>query len=521
MHKFLFLYTVGFMMFFSHFAHSAPISELLTSPTAAPASANTSSANSGKSPHQGWLNTTRAITAEDMNGRLVLLDFWTYGCINCMQIVPDLNYLEEKYGNKLLIIGVHSAKFRGEANDARILSAAQRFGIHHPLINDDFTVWNRLGVRAWPTLILFGPNGEEIARYSGEGHRDDLDRDIMRFAKLVSNDSDLKSLTPAPQSQSALAFPARIKPYDGGFMVADSGHNQIVIFDQNMKETARIGGGQRGLKDGDFATAQFNHPRGLTAVNDKIYVADTDNHAVRMIDMATKTITTLAGNGQRGVNRMLNHADAKTISLASPWDVAVMPGSDGQKSEGQPSDRLQLVIASAGLHQLHLYDFASNTVTLLAGNGGEDIIDGPAKSAELAQPSALQVVGDAVYFLDAETSSLRVLKDGKIKTLIGTGLFDFGLKDGLYPNALMQHAQGFTYVPGESGGRFYIADTYNDAIRVYDIASQKLSTYQKIAPPNSEPGDVLVKDGNKLYIVFTNQNTIKQTDLQTLSSTKF
>ncbi len=509
-------------MFFSHFAHSTPISELLTTPRGtAAASANTSSSNSGIKPHQGWLNTTRAITAEDMNGRLVLLDFWTYGCINCMQIVPDLNYLEEKYGNKLLIIGVHSAKFKGEANDARILSAAQRFGIHHPLLNDDFTIWNRLGVRAWPTLILFGPNGEEIARYSGEGHRDDLDRDIMRFAKLVSNDSDLKFLTPAPQSQSALAFPARIKPYDRGFMVADSGHNQIVIFDQNMNETARIGGGQRGLKDGDFATAQFNHPRGLTAVNDKIYVADTDNHAVRMIDMTTKNVTTLAGNGRRGVNRMLNHADAKTISLASPWDVAVMPGTDGQKSEGQPSDRLQLVIASAGLHQLHLYDFASNTVTLLAGNGGEDIIDGPAKSAELAQPSALQVVGDAVYFLDAETSSLRVLKDGKIKTLIGTGLFDFGLKDGLYPNALMQHAQGFTYVPGESGGRFYIADTYNDAIRVYDIASQKLSTYQKIAPPNSEPGDVLVKDGNKLYIVFTNQNTIKQTDLQTLSSTKF
>ncbi|MBL8639789.1 MAG: hypothetical protein JNK24_05485 [Alphaproteobacteria bacterium] len=518
------------MMFFSHFAHSAPISELLTSPAAPPApastsSSSTSSSNSGTSPHQGWLNTTRAITAEDMNGRLVLLDFWTYGCINCMQIVPDLNYLEEKYGNKLLIIGVHSAKFKGEANDARILSAAQRFGIHHPLINDDFTIWNRLGVRAWPTLILFAPDGEEIARYSGEGHRDDLDRDIMRFAKLVSNDSDLKSLTPTPQSQSALAFPARIKPYDGGFMVADSGHNQIVIFDQNMKETARIGGGQRGLKDGDFATAQFNHPRGLTAVNDKIYVADTDNHAVRMIDMTSKTITTLAGNGQRGVNRMLNHADAKTISLASPWDVAVMPGpdgkkSDGQKSEGQPSDGLQLVIASAGLHQLHLYDFASNTVSLLAGNGGEDIIDGPAKSAELAQPSALQVVGDAVYFLDAETSSLRVLKDGKIKTLIGTGLFDFGLKDGLYPNALMQHAQGLTYVPGENGGQFYIADTYNDAIRVYDLGSQKLSTYQKIAPPNSEPGDVLVKD-DKLYIVFTNQNKIEQSERQSESSSKF
>lgn len=501
MPKFLSLYVVLIMMFFSSFAHSAPISELLAASTS-PSSMN--------KPLHGWLNTTREITAGDLNGRIVLLDFWTYGCINCMQIVPDLSYLEQKYGNKLLIIGVHSAKFKGESQDARILSAAQRFGLHHPILNDDFTIWNNLGVRAWPTLILFGPDGQEIARYSGEGHRDELDRDIMRFAQLVTNDSDLKSLTPAPKSGSALAFPARIRPYNNGFMVADAGHNQIVIFDDHDQETARIGGGQAGLKDGDFTTAQFNHPRGLTAQGDKIYVADTGNHAIRIINMTEKTVTTLAGNGKRGINRGLNHADAATISLASPWDVVVMPGSDGQK----------LVIASAGLHQLHIYDFATKTVTLLAGNGGEDIIDGPAKSAELAQPSALQVVGDAIYFLDAETSSLRVLKDGKIKTLIGTGLFDFGLQDGTYPSARMQHAQGFSYVPSDAGGQFYIADTYNDAIRVYDIASGKLSTYQKSPAPYSEPGDVLVKDG-KLYTVFTNQNEIEQTDLQTGTVSKF
>lgn len=115
----------------------------------------------------------------------------------------------------------------------------------------------------------------------------------------------------------------------------------------------------------------------------------------------------------------------------------------------------------------------------------EGIKDGPALEATLAQPSALAVKDDAIYFLDAESSALRVLKNGRIKTLVGTGLFDFGLVDGTYPKAMMQHPQGMSIFEDT----IYIADTYNKAIRKYDIASGKLSTHQK--GQLDEPADIL------------------------------
>jgi len=457
---------------------------------ALPALAAETHATLAKGGSGGWLNVTRPITEADMQGRVVLLDFWTYGCINCMQVVPDLEYLEQKFGDKLLIIGVHSAKFKGEQGSERILAAAKRFGLKHPVINDsDFAIWNSFDVQAWPTFVVLGPDGQEAARFSGEGHRSDLE-DAITGVLPDSNTktASIASLLDTKESGGVLSFPARMAFYEidndnGLLFVADAGHNAILAL------------------DGDFKTVEtykgFHQPRGIVVVGDTLYVADTGNHQIKTIDLKTKKISVVAGTGRQGYDRSVQNGDALKTSLASPWDIE--PLADGR-----------IAIAMAGLHQLWVYDPKTKTASVLAGNGKESIDDGAAiGTASLSQPSGLSRDGDTLYFVDAESSALRQLKDGTVTTLIGTGLFDFGLKDGTYPSALMQHPQGLF----AENGKVYIADTYNNALRIYDTKTKQLKTVTLPASTLSEPGDLMVVMGMAL-VVDTNHHAIKQIDLE-------
>lgn len=450
---------------------------------------------------QEWLNAARPVTAEDAKGRAVLLDFWTYGCINCMQVVPDLKSLEKQFGDKLLVIGVHSAKFAGERGSDRILAAAKRFGITHPVVNDSsFHVWDAFHVDAWPTLVLLGPDGVEVNRYAGEGHRDEIAADIAKVMDKAAAPAPLAGLKMKEEDKSILSFPSRLgfadtTPWGELIFVADTGHNRLLGFDLTGDVKVTIGSGAEGAKDGDFASASFNHPRGFGVAKHGIYIADTGNHMIRYADFANKTVTRVAGTGQRGNDRFPNEARALDTALASPWDAKML--ADGKT----------LVIAVAGLHQLWTLDTANKTVSLLAGTGEENIRDGEAASAALAQPSGLSVLGKDVYFVDAESSSLRVLKDGQVKTLIGTGLFDFGQVDGKYPKALLQHAQGLD----AQEGRVVVADTYNNALRLYDMGSETLSTIRLPKDALAEPGDVMHLNG-KLYVADSTHNRITVVD---------
>ncbi|MFA7275812.1 MAG: thioredoxin-like domain-containing protein [Pseudobdellovibrionaceae bacterium] len=447
----------------------------------------------------GWLNTEQPVTRAQMEGRLILLDFWTYGCVNCMQIIPDLEALEHQFGDKLLIIGVHSAKFKGEQGSRRILAAAQRFGLKHPVINDsDFAIWKSMAVNAWPTQVLLGADGQEIARYTGEGHRAEI------AAAIDKNIGSVKTTTPAPvlaknaKETSPLWFPARIVKAGGMFYIADSGHDRIIGITADGKITAVIGAGVRGLKDGDFKTAQFNAPRGMDVQGDIMLVADTGNHALREVNLKTGQVTTLAGDGTRGSDYTVQDKKAGDVQLASPWDVKFDPDPAHHRA----------VIAMAGLHQLWSYDLVKNTLSVIAGSGYEGLSDGVANDAKLAQPSALSFGKDGtLYFADAESSAIRALKGEEVTTLIGTGLFDFGLVDGKYPTALLQHAQGLAV----RENKIYIADTYNNAMRVYDLVAQELSTLKGRGEPFAEPGDILA-DENAVYIVDTNNHVIKKRD---------
>src|SRR5688500_18000149 len=91
---------------------------------------------------RGWLNTDNPLSLAALKGKVVLLDFWTYGCINCIHIIPDLKKLEEKYARQLVVIGAHSAKFENEKETENIRRIILRYEIEHTVDNDaDVTVW--------------------------------------------------------------------------------------------------------------------------------------------------------------------------------------------------------------------------------------------------------------------------------------------------------------------------------------------------------------------------------------------
>jgi thiol-disulfide isomerase/thioredoxin/outer membrane protein assembly factor BamB len=472
----------------------------------------------------GWLNTAGPIRMKDLRGKIVVLDFWTFCCINCLHTLPDLAKLEKKYANELVVIGVHSAKFDTEKESEAIRKAILRYEISHPVVNDaDMKIWKTYGARSWPTLYLIDPEGYVIAAGSGEGLGEALDREI---GKLVKIHQDKKTLDEKPRKfelarfsekgDSPLFFPGKILADEGGkrLFIADSTHHRIVITDLQGKKIDVAGIGEPGKADGAFDKASFNDPQGLSLKGNTLYVADRKNHLVRALDLKAKTVRTVAGNGEQGEKRQGKGPALKT-GLNSPWDVL----ASGNK----------LYIAQAGHHQIWTLDLKNEELALFAGSGREDIMDGAlvadldnfrVKVASFAQPSGLATDGKNLYVADSEVSAVRVLPlDGKgeVKTLVGEGLFDFGDVDGVGDKVRLQHALGVAF----HDGKLYVADTYNSKIKVLDPKDRSCEAFLGgeadgwlAGPTFSEPGGLSVADG-KLYIADTNAHRIRVVDLKT------
>jgi thiol-disulfide isomerase/thioredoxin len=408
-----------------------------------------------------WFNVPGPLSLAGLRGRLVILDFWTFCCINCLHVLPTLRRVEEAFPEEVVVVGVHSPKFPAERDPANLAAAIARYGIRHPVVNDpDFRIWREYAVRAWPTLVVVSPDGTVIGQHSGEPDPDrllgavaDLLDGFRREGRLEPRPLDLAAVMP-PVPPGRLSFPGKIKPAGcGTWAVADAGHNQVVLFDECGNEIARYGSGEAGFADGPAAEARFDAPQGLVADGETVWVADTGNHAIRRIDRASGMVSTLAGTGARG--RVLGApAPGRRTALASPWDL-------------ERRGRL-LFFANAGTHQLGQLDLDSGRVARLAGAGPEGLRDGAAVEAHLAQPSglALSPDGGTLWFADAETSSIRALDlaSGAVTTLAGSGLFDFGHVNGPLADVQFQHCLGLA--PWRDG--LLVADSYNGALRLID-----------------------------------------------------
>ncbi|HZZ71327.1 MAG TPA: thioredoxin-like domain-containing protein [Pirellulales bacterium] len=490
-----------------------------------------------------WLNSSRPIDVHELKGKWVILDFWTYCCVNCMHILPELKKLEHAHPNDLVVIGVHSAKFDAEKDSQHIAEAIQRYEIEHPVVNDaNQKIWDNFGVQAWPSLRVIDPEGYLVAGQSAEFNWQDLDRFLKDKSEYYEKRGSFNrqplnfGSEGNPAKPTPLRFPGKILAdgASGRLFIADSNHNRIIVakLDGTLLDT--IGNGGIGNADGEFATAQFNHPQGMALHGNLLYVADTENHLLRKADLDKKTVVTIAGTGKQArsewpgldLTAIKNGGAAPErfygpplkTGLNSPWALYIHDQT--------------LYIAMAGPHQIWTMPLDESEIGVYAGNGREDIVDGPLAPepyeqgfASFAQPSGLTSDGKSLIVADSEGSSIRSVPfdpKGEVSTIVGTSklfnsrLFRFGDVDGKGDDIRLQHCLGVV----AHDGLIYVADTYNNKIKVIDPKAETAKTIAGAGEPGAtdepsafnQPAGLSYAAG-KLYVADTNNHLIRTVDL--------
>ena len=432
-----------------------------------------------------------------------------------MHLFPQLRKLEEKYKDSLVVLGVHSAKYTTEKDTDNIRSAVLRYDIQHPVVNDaDFKVWQTWGIRAWPTIMFIDPRGQVIGKHEGELPYEEFDRLI---GDMTSEFSRVELLDPTPlpyqleaakEAARPLAYPGKIEVDSGRLFISDSNHNRVLIANLEGAVQDVIGSGEIGQSDGAFESASMWRPQGMEVDGDILFIADAENHLIRIADLANRTLTTIAGTGEQSLIRHKG-GDPLSIPLNSPYDLALHDGV--------------LYSAQAGFHQIWAHDLRANTSAPYAGTGRENIKDGAIAESELAQTYGLQVHDGTLYFADSETSSVRTAgtgQDARVHTLVGTGLFDFGDSDDVWNAAQLQHVQGVAI----GDGVLYLADSYNHKIKRLNLSTGIVTTIagsgergHDDGPVNDatfdEPAGVAFADG-RIYVADTNNHLIRVIDLE-------
>ncbi|MDX2128807.1 MAG: thioredoxin-like domain-containing protein [Chloroherpetonaceae bacterium] len=439
-----------------------------------------------------WYNTEQPLSLKNLQGRFVLLKFWTSGCINCLHTFDEVDQLRKKFHQDLVVIGVHTGKFTYERSGFLLRNAIQKIGIDFPVVDDfKYQIWESYTIQAWPSFILIAPNGKIIGQCSGEGSYKLLNQILSR---AISYWVENKKYSPF-DSQNEIQYGFHTNPffsvqkksgevisglnYPTGLatdhlkkrlFISDTGNHRILMIEESGVVLNAIGGLDAGFKDGEFSEVKFRKPRGIffDEAHDCLFIADEGNHAIRRVSLAHRKVDTIAGNGFQSVVKPVQ-GRAEEIGLNSPWDIVKKGGS--------------LIMAMAGSHQLWEFNLDSNSLQLLAGSGREELYDTRAEHAALAQPSSLLFHKDRLLFLDTESSALRSLELNDsadfefkgvkhVKTLIGKGLFHFGDKDGEFDDALLQHPRGLA----QHHEFVYLSDTYNHKIKRLDLRLRKIET---------------------------------------------
>ena len=462
-----------------------------------------------------WINTETPLTLLELRGKIVLLDFWTYCCINCMHAIEDIKRLEEKYAEELVVVGVHSGKFDTEADIEGILEAVDRWGIRHPVVNDsNYEVWKRYGMRGWPGFVLISPRGKVVGGHYGENVYRLFDRVLAQLVKVYETNGEIRrSRSPCSSgtrraSEGVLRYPGKVlaDPVGGRLFVADTNHHRIVISGLDGGEIFDVAGcGESGLIDGIAEVARFSHPQGMAVTGDSLYVADTGNHAVRRVDLETCSVATVAGDGHQDHERNSAPGPIAGRRLNSPWDIESVHGV--------------LFVAMAGSHQIFGIDATGDFIAGHAGSGEEDHVDGPLLAAALAQPSGLTTDGESLFVADSEVSSVRSVsldpRGGHVRTVVGKGLFDFGDVDGVGDRVRLQHPMGVAY----ADGTLYVADTFNHKVKAIELSTRRVTTLAGNGRRGLEDGrgprarfhepSGLSVCGSKLYVADTNNHAIR------------
>ncbi len=446
-------------------------------------------------PANTWVNTDRALNNQDVRGKVVILDFWTYGCVNCVHVIDDLHQLQADFGDQLAVIAVHSPKFDNEKRLNKVRQITKRYQRKHPVVNDvAFSLWRSYGVRAWPTFVVFDTQGQYRGQLSGEGHYATLKAAVTEIIKEAKSEGLALNTAPLPVmldaiDPSKLQAPGKVLATQKGVFVSDTLNNRIVWLNSDLTLKSLI-------------TAEpgvLNQPQGLALVDDTLYIANTGGHTVLSYHLKNATFTTLAGTGELG-RELARGKQGLATALRSPWDLAL----DGDS----------LYIASSGTHQIWRYQRSTGRLYNYAGSGREDLTDGALASSAFSQPSGLALNNGTLYVADSEDSAVRAIdmEQEMVSTLVGEGLFEFGDKNGYFKRARIQHPKGVAVWSDE---RIFIADTYNHKVKTLNLAKRKIATltlkHDAINTRLDEPGGISVYNGT-LYIADTNHDRVLQVD---------
>ena len=450
-----------------------------------------------------WFNVVKPLKNSDIEGKIVVMHFWSYSCSSCVESIEKLKELDAKNPDSLAIIGVHNPIFDNEKNYNSVKKAVIRHEISYPVINDSgLDLAKKFNIKNNPSFLIFGLSGRADKKYVGS---DSIDKVIKRTQELIDknkfsiNHSRLpivleKNITIA----SLLTSPTKIIyeenfSYKGrefpAFIIANSGQNSVLISSMMGEIILKIGSGIRGMVDGDIAEAKFSYPQGILYDNKNLYIADTGNNSLRIVDFETQKVKTIIGSGEQGDALQVKRIDAKSVDLSAPTDLEFFP------------DDSNIAISNSGTNQILVFDIKNKNISILAGNGDKGEDDGVYPENSLAQTSDMAVYSDKLYFVDGLTSNLRVVnKDGVLKTLYSNK-----------SSKKLQNPRGL--IVDDTGA--YISDSFNHVIRKYDFNSQQLNTLfgfdrgEDVGTKTSfdEPSG-LVSIIDKLYVVDTNNNRV-------------
>ncbi len=449
-----------------------------------------------------WLNVDRPIAMRELRGSVVVLDFWTYCCINCMHVLPTLREIEHRHAkDPVLVIGVHSGKFSAERDPHRIREAIGRYGVEHPVaVDDDMTIWSRYGIRSWPSIVVVRPDGTIAAVAPGEPDLEVLDQFITEELEAAREQGIAASSPPRieavpPSDTAPLHYPGKLAILpQGRLAIADSGHHRVLICERNGEVVLTAGSGLRGWADGPAAEAAFDDPQGICWYGDGLLVCDTRNHAIRRVDPDTGEVTTVAGDGTLGIAPPKEKTRATEVALRSPWDLC--PVGD------------VIYVAMAGSHEIWRFWPDAGQMDVYAGTGVEALVDGDVKRSAWAQPSGLSERDGILYVADSETSALRAidLEQDEVRTLAGQGLFDFGDGDGDVDGPpLLQHCLGAEAI----AEGVLIADTYNGKIKLWSPKEgSEFGEIRTVFEGLKEPASVAVAGDGAWIVADTNAHRI-------------
>jgi thiol-disulfide isomerase/thioredoxin len=442
----------------------------------------------------GWIGTAESLTLAKLRGRVVVLHFWTQGCINCIRVLEDLAEVERRWPEDAVVVGVHSPKFPHEGRHTAVRRAVARLGVTHPVLDDpEMVTWQQYDIRGWPTLVVIDPAGYIVGAMSGEGKRPLLlqlvEDTLNRFEHRREVRQRPLAIAPPKPPAGSLAYPSKVaSDRRKRLAVADTGHDRVLVVELGSTWPPR--GRISHIVDG------LLHPQGVRLYGSDLFICDTGNDRLLRIDLAHRPGPDEAPSiDAAGIIHLRPRTnEVLAADLASPWDLA----ADVDRS---------LIVAEAGRHRLWRVPGDGTAPGVIAGNRYEGLRDGAAEEAELAQPSGVVRVPDGVVFVDAESSSLRLLTTrGKVSSLVGEGLFDWGLRDGKGFKARMQHPQGVA--ASLDGGTVYVADTYNSALRTWHRKQLTTIPVEGLL----EPGGLDVLRDGRLVVADTGHHRIVVVD---------